>query len=177
MNALARLAEVRHWSPAVLGLRLLLVVAGAVALAHGWSGGLTPLLVVIGAGGLVAAAVHPGGVGPALVLGCGALAWAMEWGLDEAPAGGTLVVAVALAVHHQAAALAAALPPTGRVDRVVLARFARHAGLVLALTAPVALLALAVARPGGSVPLELLGLAAAVLAAAVPVLLGRGGPR
>lgn len=39
MSALARLAAVRHWSPVVLGLRGLLVVAGAVALAAGWSGG------------------------------------------------------------------------------------------------------------------------------------------
>jgi hypothetical protein len=177
VSALGRLAEVRHWSPVVLGLRAVLVVAGAVALSVAWGGGLTPLLVVLGAGGVLAAALHPGGLGPAVVLGTVALAWATDSGLADAPVGGTLLIAVALAVHHQAAALAAALPPTARVERAVLVRFGRHGALVLALSAPVALLALAVARPGGSVPLELLGLAAAVTAAAVPVLLGRGTPR
>jgi hypothetical protein len=55
----------------------------------------------------------------------------------------------------------------------VLVRAGRHLALVLALSAGVAVLALGVARPGGSVPLELLGLAAAVVAVAVPVLLTR----
>jgi hypothetical protein len=38
-------------------------------------------------------------------------------------------------------------------------------------------LALGLARPGGSVPLELLGVVAAVIAVAVPVLLSRWGAR
>ena len=48
---------------------------------------------------------------------------------------------------------------------------------MLALSGLVAVLALGVARPGGSVPLELGGLAAAVAAVAMLVVAGRrGGP-
>lgn len=163
----------RAWSRTVLGLRLVLVVAGAAALAPSWEAGPAAAPVLVGALGLVAAAVRPGGFGPALVLAGAAIGWALDSGADQAPAGGTVLVAVALAVHHQAAALAAPLPLTATVERAVLVRAGRHLALVLALSAVVAVPALAVARPGGSVPLELLGLAAAVVAVAVPVVLSR----
>jgi hypothetical protein len=159
----------------VLAVRAVLVLAGAVALAAGWGPGLARVAVLAGLAGLVAAALRPDSLGPAAVLAAAGLAWAVDSGTDQAPAPGTVLVAVALAVHHQAAALAAALPPRATVEPAVLARAGRHLALVLGLTVPVALVALALARPGGSVPLELLGLAAAVLAVAVPVGLSRVG--
>ena len=167
----------RSWWSAGLGLRVVLVLAGLLALLPGLGGGLTPLVLLIGLGGLAAAAVRPRGTAPAVVLGAAAVAWAMRYGVDPAPVAGTLLVAVGAAVHHQAAALAAVVPPRSRIRREVLLDHARHGGLVLGLTAVVAVLALALGRPGGSVPLEFLGLAAAVLAVTVPVLLGRGGTR
>lgn len=170
-ESLGRVVDV---GPVGLVLRSVVAVAGAVALLAGWSAGVPAVLVVLGLLCLALAVRRPGGSGPALVLGAAAGAWAVKHGTGEAaPLAGTLLVALAAAAHHQAAALAAALPPGARVDRAVLVRFARHAGLVLGLTAAVAVFALAVARPGGSIPLEVLGLTAAVLAAAVPVLLGR----
>ncbi len=172
------LDDLRRWSRTALVLRALLVVAGAAALTAGLGvGGLPLLALVIGALGLVAAMLQPGGLGPGVVIGAAAAAWLLRYRADQAPVAGTMLLALALAVHHQAAALAAALPPRARVHRDVLIRFARHGGLVLALTALLGAIALGIARPGGSVPLELLGLVAAVVAIAVPVLLSRAGPR
>jgi hypothetical protein len=101
----------------------------------------------------------------------------LRYGGDPAPDAGTVLIALALALHHQAAALGAALPPTARVDRAILVRFARHGGLVLAPSAAIAALALLLARPAGSSSLELLGIVAVVVAVTVPVLLSRTGPR
>jgi hypothetical protein len=171
------LAELRRWSRTTVVLRVLLFVAGAGALAAGWGGPASALLIALGGIGLVASVVNPGGLGPAGVIGAAAAAWAFRYGVQDAPIAGTVLLALALAVHHQTAALAAALPSAARVQRAVLVRFARHGGLVLALTAVVAGLALGVTRPGGSVPLELLGLIAAVAAITVPVVLSRVGPR
>jgi hypothetical protein len=112
-----------------------------------------------------------------VVIGAAAGAWVLRYGADDASIAGTVALALALAVHHQAAALAAALPPTARVQRDVLVRFARHGALVLGLTAVLGVLTLGLARPGGSVPLEVLGLVAAVVAVTIPVLLSRAGPR
>ena len=167
------LDQLRGWSRAAVVLRLLLAVAGGIALAAGWGGGPSPAPVLLGAVGLVAAVVEPGGFGPGVVLAGAALAWVVRYDIDPAPVGGTLLMALALAVHHQAAVLAAVLPPAARLQRAVLVRAGRHAVLVLGLSAVVAVLALALARPRGSVPLELLGLLAAVIAVAVPVLLAR----
>ena len=135
------------------------------------------MVALIGLLGLLSAVVQPYGSGPAIVIGAAALAWAARHGSTLPPVTLTLLLAALLAVHHQAAALAAALPVTARVDRRLLARSATHLGLVLALSGLVAVLALGVARPGGSVPLELGGLAAAVAAVAMLVVAGRrGGP-
>jgi hypothetical protein len=168
--------EVRRWSPLTVALRVTMLVTGIVALAIAPAGrelGPAGVIVAIGLLGLLAAVAHPDGAGPAVVVGAAAVAWTSRYGTAAPPVGTTLVLAIALAVHHQAATLSAALPPAARASRELLARFATHAALVLALSAAVAVLALAVARPGGSVPLELAGLAAAVLATAVPVLLAR----
>ncbi len=172
------LGPVLRWSAPTVALRAALLLSGGVAVVlapGGRPSGLPGLLVLVGVLGLVAAVTVPDGAGPAVVLGgCGA-AWAVRYGTGAPPLLPTLLLAAALAVHHQVAALAAVLPPTARVDRTVLRRFASHGGLVVALSAAVAVLALGVARPGRSVPLELAGLAAAVLVAAVPVLLALGG--
>lgn len=167
---------VRRWSALTVILRATLLVTGAVAVVVAPGGrllGLPGLLALVGALGLLAAVTVPDGAGPAVVLGACGAAWAARHGTYLAPLPQTLLLAAALAVHHQAAALAAVLPPTARTDRAVLQRFGSHGMLVLALSAAVAVLALGVARPGGSVPLELAGLAAAVLAAAVPVVLAQ----
>jgi hypothetical protein len=173
---LPRPGDLRRWSVTMLVLRAVLVVAGAGALALG-GGGLALVPVILGALGLLAALVDPGGLGPGVVIGGAAGAWVLRYGADDASIAGTVLLALALAVHHQAAALAAALPPTARVHRDVLVRFARHGALVLGLTAVLGVLALGLARPGGSVPLEVLGLVAAVVAVTVPELLSRAGPR
>ena len=170
--------EVLRWSRTAQMLRALLVVAGATALVLGaWGGGLPLIPAVLGGFGLVAAAISPGGQGPGVVLAGAGLAWVLRYGVDAPPAAGTAGLVVAMALHHQAAALAAALPVRASVERALLIRFARHGALVLGLTAVVGVLALGLARPGGSVPLELLGLAAAVAAITVPVLLSRSTPR
>ena len=168
----------RSWSRTVLAVRAVLLVAGAGALVGaGWGGG--PALVGVTAGvlGLVSAVIQPGGLGPAVLIGGAATAWLLRYGGDPAPAAGTVLVALALALHHQAAALGAALPPTARVDRAVLVRFGRHGALVLALSAVIGALALLLARPAGSSSLELLGIVAVVVVVTVPVLLSRSSSR
>jgi hypothetical protein len=169
-------AELRGWSRTALGLRLLMAVAGIGALTAGLGAGGLPLTAaVVSALGLLAALVRPGGLGPGVVIAGAAAAWLLRYGADQPPIAGTVLLALALALHHQAAALAAALPVRARVHPDVLVRFARHGAVVLALTAVVAGIAIGIARPGGSVPLEVLGLAAAVVAITVPVLLSRSG--
>lgn len=163
----------RSWT--TLALRGLMLVAGALALTAGLGHGPALLVSAAGALGLVAALIRPGGLGPGVVLGGAAGAWVLRYGVDQPPVAGTVLLALALALHHQAAALAAALPMRARVHRDVLTRFARHGALVLGLTAVVGVVALGFARPGGSAALELLGLAAAIAAISVPVVLSRSG--
>jgi hypothetical protein len=171
-------SEILRWSRTVQVLRSLVVLAGVAALVlAGWGGGLPLLAAVLGGFGLLSAAANPGGLGPGVVLAAAGLAWVLRYGGDAPPVAGTAGLALLLALHHQAAALAAALPVRATVERALLVRFARHGALVLGLTAVVGVLALGLARPGGSVPLELLGIVAAVAAVSVPVLLSRFGPR
>ncbi|MFL6130722.1 MAG: hypothetical protein ACJ73E_16870 [Mycobacteriales bacterium] len=175
--ALPRPVLARRWSATTLALRLTLLATGALALALAPDGrfGVPGAIAAAGVLGLLFAVPEPQGAGPAVVLGAAALSWAARHGSGSPPVGLTLLLAVLLAVHHQAAALAAALPVTARVDRRLLARFGGHVALVLGLSGLLAGLALGLARPGGSVPLELAGLTGAVVATAVLVLLGRGG--
>ena len=165
----------RTEAPVTLPLRAVLLLSGAVALLVAPGGRLvTPgLIAIVGTFGLLVSAVRPSSAGSTVVLGAAALAWTVRYGLDQPPLGSTVLLAVALALHHQAAALAAALPSTARVRAAVLRRFGVHTALVLALSTAVAAVALAVGRPGGSVPLELAGLLAVVLITAVPVVLSR----
>jgi hypothetical protein len=170
--------EILRWSRPVQVLRGLLVVAGIGALVlAAWGGGLPLVAAVLGGLGLLSAAANPGGLGPGIVLAGAGLAWVLRYGPDAPPVAGTAALALLLALHHQAAALGAALPVRARVERALLVRFARHGALVLGLTVVVGVFALGLARPGGSVPLELLGVAAAVVAVTVPVVLSRSGSR
>jgi hypothetical protein len=160
------LADLRRWTPAGLALRALLFAAAAGALALPAVGGGLPLVpVVVGLLGLLSAVIRPGGAGPAVVIG----------GTGAAPVLGTVLLALALAVHHQCATLAAAVPPGARIDRSILVRYGRYGGFVLALSVVVGVLALAAAPPAGSAPLELLAVAAVVVVVLVPVLLSRTG--
>ena len=159
-------------SRVVVVLRALVGVCGVLALLPGWQAGVPAAAVLVGLVGVAVAVVRPGSAAPAGVLAAAAIAWTAKHGTDLPPVATTLLVALAVAAHHQAAALTAALPPAARVERAVLVRFGRHAALVLVLSAAVAGLALGLGRQAGSVPLELLG-----LAAAVPVLLGRSDQR
>jgi hypothetical protein len=166
------------WSRTALALRAVMLVAGAGALVGaGWVGGVPVVGLVVGGLGLLAALIQPGGFGPAVVIGGAAGAWLARYGGDPAPATGTVLIAVALAVHHQAAGLAAALPSTGRVDPAIVVRFIRHGALVLAASAVVGAVALLLGRPAGSSSLELIGVVAVVIAVVVPVLLSRSAPR
>lgn len=184
MLSLPALAPARQWSAVPVLLRLTLVATGGAALALAPDGrfGVPGMIAAVGALGLLLAVSQPHSSGAGVVLGAAALAWAARHGSGSPPVGLTLLLAGLLAVHHQAAALAAALPVTARVDPRLLVRFGAHLALVLGLSGLLAVLALGVARPGGSVLLERAGLVAAVLATAVPVLLGRlrrapaGGP-
>jgi hypothetical protein len=170
------LADLRRWTPAGLALRALLFAAAAGALALPAVGGGLPLVpVVVGLLGLLSAVIRPGGAGPAVVIGGAALGWILRYGTGAAPVLGTVLLALALAVHHQCATLAAAVPPGARIDRSILVRYGRYGGFVLALSVVVGVLALAAAPPAGSAPLELLAVAAVVVVVLVPVLLSRTG--
>ena len=164
-----------RWSAVALLLRLAMLGTGAVALAvapAGWFG-VVGVIALVGVLGLLVGVAQPQGHGPTVVLAAAALCWAARYGDDPPPVPATLLLAALLAVHHHAAALAAALPVTARVDRRLLARFGTHLALVLALSGLLAVPALGLARPGSSVPLEIAGLAGAVVATAVLVAAGR----
>ncbi|HEX6756425.1 MAG TPA: hypothetical protein VF109_10850 [Mycobacteriales bacterium] len=169
------LPPVRAWAPVTLALRAIVLVTGATALvlAPGGQFGVAGLVALAGAVGLLVSVARPDSGGSAVVLGAAAIAWTVRYGLSRPPVAATLVLAVALALHHQAAALSAALPPTATAEPAVLLRFGLHTAVVLALSAAVAIVALAVGRPGGSVPLELAALVAVAVVTAVPVWLSR----
>jgi hypothetical protein len=166
-------AAVRAVPPVQLGLRAVLAGTGGAALLLAPAGQLVAagLLALTAVPALLAAVVRPDGGGPAAVLGLAVAAWALRYGVAAAPLGSAAVLAGLLYLHHLTAALCAALPPTAVPHRTVLARWGAHAALVLVLTGGLAAGLGLLGRPGASAPLELLGIAAAVGLAAVPVLL------
>jgi hypothetical protein len=172
-------ADLRRMPIVQLVLRAVLLASGALALLVAPGGRLVVpgVLAIAAAAALVAGVIQPGGAGPTVVLGVAAFDWALRYGSDPAPAGATLLLAVTLYLHHTTAALAAAVPPTARIEQEVVLRWIGHTVGVLALAGGVALAVSAAGRPAASVPLELAGILAVVLLAAVPALLGRGGAR
>jgi hypothetical protein len=131
------------------------------------------LFALVAAPALVAAAIEPAGIGPTVVLGAAALAWVLRYGSDPAPAEATLLLALALYLFHTSAALAGAMPPTARIEPAVLLRWALHTVVALGLAGGLAAAVYALGRPSGSVSLELAGIVAVLVAAAVPAVLGR----
>jgi hypothetical protein len=158
-----------------LALRALLLLTGAAALMIAPGGRLVPpgLVALVAAPALFGGVVNPDGQGPAVVAGAAAAAWTIRYGVSSPPFDATLAVAGALVLHHSTAALCAAMPATSRVEPGVVLRWAGQVGTVLAVAGGVAAAARLVGRSSASVPLELAGIAAVVLAVAVPVLLFR----
>jgi hypothetical protein len=169
------LRQLRRVPASQFALRALLLLTGAAALliAPGGQLVLPGLVTALAVPALVIAVVRPDGGGPAVVLGAAAAAWTIRYGLSAPPLDATLAVAAALVIHHSTAALCAAMPPTSRIEPLVLLRWAGRLSLWLAVAGVVAAAVELLDRPAASAPLEFAGIAAAVAAAAVPVLLAR----
>lgn len=169
--AAARAALV-HWM-----LRGSIIAAGGVALlvtAASWSG---PVVVLLALGALlvVAAAVAPGGAAPAAAIVVLLAAWfAVRHGAHTPAAWRTAVYALALYLLHAMSAFAGAVPAGADVDAGAVVRWGRRQIAPVAVIPVVALAAGGLRRVGGSLTLVLLGLAAAAVLAALPVLLLRG---
>jgi hypothetical protein len=172
-GAAVRLRGLRQVPVTQLALRVLLLLTGAAALAIAPGGRLVVpgLVALLGALALPAAVASPEGPGPAVVLGTAAAAWTIRYGVSTPPFDATLAVAGALILHHSTAALCAAMPLTSRIEPRVVLRWAGQLAVVLALAGAVAAGVRLLGRPAASVPLELLGVVAAVVVVAVPVLL------
>ena len=166
---------VRAMPPAQRALRGVLAGTGGAALLIAPGGRLVipGLLALLAAPAVVAAALRPDGGGPGVVLGGAVAAWTFRYGLTAAPLGTALALAVLLYLHHLTAALCAALPASAAVDRAVWLRWGAHAAVVLGLTGALAGGFRLLSEPAASGPLELLGIAAAVALAGIPVLLAR----
>jgi hypothetical protein len=157
--------------------RIALLLGGLGALALAFPGATAPGVVVtaLGAGALLLSVAQPDSTGPAVVIGAAAAAWLLR-GTD----GGLLRLgglALALAVVHFSAALAAVIPVGAWIDRGVLARWALRsvattAAGVLAVVATGALPE--TGAPAWTAAVALLALAAAALAGR---LLGPSGGR
>ena len=158
-----------------LTLRALLLLTGAAALVIAAGGRLVlpGLVALVAVPALLDGVVSPDGQGPAVVVGAAASAWTIRYGVSSPPLDATLAVAGALVLHHSTAALCAAMPATSRVEPRVVLRWAGQVGAVLAVAGGVAAMARLLGHPSASVSLELVGIAAVVLAVAVPVLLFR----
>lgn len=124
----------RRTTPAVLLLRLL--IAGPLAGAWMLVGARSPVILMVGPGLALAAALFPRtrAVGLALVTTAGAwLATTTLLGVSVSLAR-VLVLAAALYVAHAAAALAAVLPHDTAVAPAVLGRWALRTGIVVVVS-------------------------------------------
>jgi len=161
-------------APLVCRGLVLLTGAAALVIAPGGRLVLPGLMVLVAVPALLGAVLNPGGLGPGVVLGAAAAAWTIRYGVAAPPFAATLALAAALVLHHATAALGAAIGLAGRVEPAVVLRWAGQVGVVLAVAGALAAAARWLGHPPASVPLELAGLVAVVLVAAVPVLLRRG---
>ncbi len=157
---------------AALGL---LVAAAGLALGGGGKAPLTVGLVAIAF--LAGALIRPGsGFGTAVVLTLAGQYYVATLVRVGGPptAYAALGELVGLYLLHALLALAAALPRRAGVDPAVFARWAVRNGRTLAVSLPVAALALTAASPAGDAAVvRALGMVAALAAVAVPVWLLR----
>jgi hypothetical protein len=137
----------RRVTPGPALVRAGVYLSGLVALGLGWPTGfvLGRGLPVVAAFALLPA-LFPRGVLPTLVILAGAAGWLAATTVYDEPLTylRLVVVATALYLVHTLAALAAALPYDAVVSAGVLGRWALRAGLVVVLTAAVALFAVEV---------------------------------
>ena len=158
-----------------LGVRLLLVATGGLAfgLLPDRGGSLAGVVAWLGLVAVPAAAVRPGGDGPAVVVGGLAASWVIGYGGHLPPMGATVLLGALLYLHHVAAAYAAATPATAMPDRSVVRRWS-----VPLLAGLLALVAAAAAAYGTrqlplSPVLQLAGLAGVLGIAGVVAVLAR----
>lgn len=173
----AAAVAVRGTPPSQLVLRVVLLLDGGLALAlSAQTGGLPGRTVAfLGGLGLVVSVAAPGGLAPAGVLAAAGTGWVLRHGLHgQVPAAATVVLAVALYLFHDLAALLAATPVTAPVGRDVLGRWYAVTVAVAAVSVPVGVGALGLDRGvGGGRAVDVVGLLGVVALAAVPVLLSR----
>jgi len=156
-------------------IALLLGGLGALALAFAGPTASGVVLTVLGAGALLLAVAQPGSAGPAVVIGAAAAGWLLR-GAD----GGLLRLvglALALAVVHFSAALAAVTPVGAWIDRGVLTRWALRCAATTAVGVLVVVatgLLPETGAPAWTAGIALVALAAAALAGR---LLGVSGGR
>ncbi len=140
------LTRVRRVSPAVLLVRAGVFGAGLVGLLLGWpfevvTGPALPMFVVVA----TLPAFVPRSYLPTAVIGLAVFGWvlAVHWYGEEVTYPRLVLVATALYLVHTLSALAAVLPYDAVVAPTVLVRWLGRAGLVVVLTAVLAVFALA----------------------------------
>lgn len=163
----------------LLRLSIIASGAGAMALSHGRWQGATVVVVVAAVVGLLATATAPDSIaGTAAILLITGL-WLISHGVSphsaahRPGAAATALVGVLLYLLHSLATLAAALPWSARIDRVVLERWAVRLFPPLAAVVVVAAIAAALGRRPGSFGLEIGGLAAVIAVTLLPAILVR----
>lgn len=158
--------------PALLRLLIVVLAAASVALVPH----VAPLLLAAVVVGVGMAVMVPARAGAFVVLAALAWAWIASYGVHtEAPLPRTALLAALLYLTHAATALAAAVPLDAALDPAVLTRWAARC-LPGVAAAAVAAIALAVPTSlTGSVALDVLGLAGAVVIVAVVVRVALSG--
>ncbi|MGI9093339.1 MAG: hypothetical protein ACR2FF_07865 [Mycobacteriales bacterium] len=162
----------------LLRLSIIASGAGAMALSHGRWQGATVVVVVAAVVGLLATATAPDSIaGTAAILLITGL-WLISHGVSphsahRPGAAATALVGVLLYLLHSLATLAAALPWSARIDRMVLERWAVRLFPPLAAVVVVAAIAAALGRRPGSFGLEIGGLAAVIAVTLLPAILVR----
>lgn len=166
----------------LLRLSIIASGAGAMALSHGRWQGATVVVVVAAVVGLLATATAPDSIaGTAAILlitGLWLISHHVSHGVSphsahRPGAAATALVGVLLYLLHSLATLAAALPWSARIDRMVLERWAVRLFPPLAAVVVVAAIAAALGRRPGSFGLEIGGLAAVIAVTLLPAILVR----
>jgi hypothetical protein len=159
-----------RYSPAGLGVRSVIVLAGLALLAIPPGPGLAWRVLV--AVGVLVAAGSPDQGGAGLALGASIGSWFAAYGWHGTPPlAATAGFALALYLLHTATALAAAVPLTSQLRAPVLSRWLRRCLVELAVAAALAAASYGLGRPGSSSVLQLLGLAGVVVLIGIPVVL------